>query len=430
MGLRSSIGLVLTILAFQGNSLVRYDGYRVYRVWPTTTDQLDILHYMEDNVTDGVSFWTSPAALNTAVDVMIAPEREPETIATFETMGLSYSTFISDVQTLINNENPNGLGRDGANDTMNWTSYHTLDVIYSWLDQLAETYPNLVQVIVAGESYEGRLVKGIKITFNEEYPGVFVEGGIHAREWISPATVTYLINEILHPTSVNHRWLFRAHNWFIFPNTNPDGYVYTHTTDRMWRKTRRPYANGCFGADPNRNWDYHWLENHGASNYSCAETYAGAKPFSEPEIKALADYIDSVRTQFYVYLSIHSYSQLILLPYGYTYEHLDNYKESMIIGTKAAEALAKRYGTNYTVGATAETIYVASGSSTDYVKGIYKTAIVYCYELRDTGAYGFLLPPEQIVPNSLEFLDSLVALFGEARKLGYPESTVSAKALN
>lgn len=65
---------------------------------------------------------------------------------------------------------------------------------------------------------------------------------------------------------------------------------------------------------------------------------------------------------------------------------------------------------------------VASGSSTDYVKGVHRTPIVYCYELRDTGAYGFLLPAKQIVPNALEFIDSLIALIGETRTLGYPKS--------
>lgn len=54
--------------------------------------------------------------------------------------------------------------------------------------------------------------------------------GIHAREWISPATVTYVTNEILSPTNEVFKVLARAHNWFIFPNTNPDGYEYTHTT--------------------------------------------------------------------------------------------------------------------------------------------------------------------------------------------------------
>lgn len=64
---------------------------------------------------------------------------------------------------------------------------------------------------------------------------------------------------------------------------------------------------------------------------------------------------------------------------------------------------------------------VASGISTDYVKATHGTPIVYCYELRDTGTYGFLLPAEQIIPTALEFIDSLIAVIGETGILGYPE---------
>ncbi|XP_046623924.1 zinc carboxypeptidase-like isoform X1 [Neodiprion virginianus] len=401
----------------------RYDGHKVYRVTASTREHLNLLKFIEDQAKEGILFWTSAGALNSDVDVMVSPEREDEILSTFESVGISYKTLIEDVQTLVENENPEigwSLRADEAT-SLNWTAYHRLDVIYNWLDELAETYPDLVEVIVIGNSYEGRLIKGIKITFDEDNPGIFIEGGIHAREWITPATVTYLTNEILTSTNDAFNLIARAHNWFIFPSTNPDGYEYTHTTNRMWRKTRQPYDNDCWGADPNRNWDYYWLANGGASNNSCSETYAGSEPFSEVEVKALADYIATVSDKFYIYLSIHSYSQLILLPYGYTYDHLDNYEEAMHVGEIAAAALARRYGTEYIVGSTAEAIYVASGSSTDYVKAIHKTPIVYCYEFRDTGTYGFLLPAEQIIPNSLEFIDSLIAVIGETRNLGYPE---------
>lgn len=95
--------------------------------------------------------------------------------------------------------------------------------------------------------------------------------------------------------------------------------------DRMWRKTRVPYGI-CYGADPNRNWGYRW-NTGGTSDHPCSEIYCGPHPYSEPSVSALAKFVSQVAEteDLLAYLSIHSYSQMILLPYGYTSEHLDNY---------------------------------------------------------------------------------------------------------
>ncbi|XP_048516038.1 uncharacterized protein LOC105690901 [Athalia rosae] len=427
LSVASALFSLITASPIAENGYKRFDGHKVYRVVATTEEQLKRLQTIETQPDEGILFWTPVIGLNTKIDIMVSPERDTEILSVFERSGLSQNTLIEDVQVLIdkeNHESSNIGGRssrvNGRNGTLNWTAYHRLEEIYDWLDKLAETYPQWVEVVVAGKSYEGRLIKGIKITFNKNNPGIFVKGGIHAREWISPATVTYLANEILTSTNEKSKLFYRTHTWFIFPNSNPDGYEFSHTTNRLWRKTRQPHSGICYGADANRNWDYHWMENGGASSYPCSESYAGPEPFSEPEAKAMADYIASVSQEFYIFLSIHSYSQLILLPYGYTSAHIPNYKESMWAAEKSANAIARRYGTEYVWGATAETIYYASGTSIDYVQGVHNTPFVYCYELRDQGAYGFLLPAEQIIPTALEFIDGLFALIGAIRTLGYP----------
>ena len=69
---------------------------------------------------------------------------------------------------------------------------------------------------------------------------------------------------------------------YILPVVNPDGYLYTQTTNRMWRKTRSPNDNGCFGTDANRNWGYQWGTG-GSSSDPCSDTYMGASAFSEIE---------------------------------------------------------------------------------------------------------------------------------------------------
>lgn len=118
-----------------------------------------------------------------------------------------------------------------------------------------------VEVVTAGKTYEGREIKGIEITNGQNLPGIIFESGIHAREWIGPAATSWIINEILN-SGANSIW--RQFNYLYLPVVNPDGYVFTWEKDRAWRKTRVPYkALGglitCYGADPNRNWDFHWM---------------------------------------------------------------------------------------------------------------------------------------------------------------------------
>ncbi|KAF2890312.1 hypothetical protein ILUMI_15861, partial [Ignelater luminosus] len=101
--------------------------------------------------------------------------------------------------------------------------------IYSWMDFLAEKYSNVVTSMVGGRAYEGREIRGVKISFGPGRKGVFIEGGIHVREWIGPATVTYILNELVNSDNATVRAIAESRDWYIFPSVNPDGYVYTLT---------------------------------------------------------------------------------------------------------------------------------------------------------------------------------------------------------
>lgn len=289
--------------------------------------------------------------------------------------------------------------------------------------------------LTAGTSHEGRPIRGLRISIDADAAtaddstnttthktGVLIEGGIHAREWISPAFVTYLIHELLTSSDPKVRAIASAHDWYILPTVNPDGYAYTHRSNRLWRKTRRPYGLWCAGADPNRNWDFHWNE-HSTSPFPCSDIYAGPKPFSEPEMLSYAEFLRTLTDErrLQVFVAMHSYSQMLLYPWGHTAEAAPNAGHLQSIGETAAEALAQRYGTRYRVGSIYETIYPASGASADYAYGVLGVPLAFTYELRPGagGRGGFELPAEQIVPVGEETLDSLVALLQRARELGY-----------
>lgn len=110
-------------------------------------------------------------------------------------------------------------------------------------------------------------------------------------------------------------------DWYVIPISNPDGFEYTRTSNRNWRKTRVPVSLTCDGVDPNRNWAFNWLVadengNLGASTNPCSDTYAGPSGFSEPETRLLNEYVGRHASQIDVYISFHSYAHMILYPYG------------------------------------------------------------------------------------------------------------------
>jgi carboxypeptidase T len=108
------------------------------------------------------------------------------------------------------------------------------------------------------------------------------------------------------------------HTRWVAPMVNPDGHEYSRTEDRWWRKNRRPNPDGSFGVDPNRNYGYLWgtLDVSTSSHVPSDETYVGPHAFSEPETRAMRDLIAGER--FRGVITYHSFSQLILYPWGYT----------------------------------------------------------------------------------------------------------------
>ncbi|KZR99500.1 putative Carboxypeptidase B, partial [Daphnia magna] len=146
---------------------------------------------------------------------------------------------------------------------LDWTSYHRLSNIYAFLTYLNTTYPRLVQLINIGSSYEKRPLYVIRISSSPSpgtRPAIWIDGGFHAREWISPAVATYIIQQLVE-VPANAKLLSNV-DWYIMPVVNPDGfklkgYEYSHTRDRLWRKTRSMTSNpACRGVDPNRNFGY------------------------------------------------------------------------------------------------------------------------------------------------------------------------------
>jgi len=403
-------------LAVADEEVCRFDGYKVLRLKHAPETLLGFQDLLPE--WGMVDWWreATPAVDkngHSSADVMVPPEHLQQVIRMLSESNITYSVMIEDVQHHMELQLV-----PSSNDAADWfTSYHKYDDTVVWLKELAKNYSSIADLVVIGTSYEGRTIYGLHITgqrqLNAAKPGIFNDGGIHAREWISPATIGYLTYQLLslYGKDATVTKLVDSIEWTMVPIFNTDGYEFTWKSDRMWRKTRMPNAGtSCVGTDPCRNCPTGW-GGGGSSSSPCSDTYRGKAAFDQPEVKAIAEYVKKLGNVKY-YNNFHSYSQLWMGPWGYTFTPPPQADLSVqnAVGKIATDAIKKSHGLTYEYGPVAPTIYQASGIMCDEIYKASGVVLSYTCELRDTGSYGFLLPPAQIKPQGEEIWAATVLI--------------------
>ncbi|EWC47313.1 hypothetical protein DRE_03432 [Drechslerella stenobrocha 248] len=369
--------------------------------------------------------WTHGFVANSHVDVAVPASVQPEFNRVLKNARLVTRVMHEDLEasieaesqpsTLMKRTSP-GCPVKSAVDPSWFTAYHAYDNHLKFLQALVAAYPGNAEIVTAGKSTEGRDLTGIHIWGTTKgRPAVVLHANVHAREWITSKVVEYFANELLKSTTSSSSATVNAYDYFIFPVVNPDGFVYSQTSDRMWRKNRlRPSgSSSCYGTDINRNWDFNWNLSGGASTNQCAQDFKGVSPGNTAEYKGLSAFIVNLKKTVDVKLFIdyHSYSQLILSPWGYTCkEPAPDEKEHLRVMKIWEAAMSKSYGTRFQTGPSCTTIYPTTGDSTDWTYGAVNITHSYSVELRDTGRNGFVLPPAQIIPSGKEAWEGFQAL--------------------
>jgi len=426
-----------------------------------------------------VDFWTSPVA-NGTVDFMVSPKNYRAVVQFLHRYEVPYKVLMNDVQKAIedqfrdvdsDNEVPDqifervtNVGGRGSNvfldwlqifmrpftsisansrsipfirrprkiqsggfkkaHRMNWQKYHRLNDIYEYLYYLENAYPDLAHVINIGKTVEGRDMLVLKIGTKRysDKPAIFLEAGIHAREWIAPSVATFIMRTLVE-NHRNNQDLTDFFDFYILPVANPDGYEYSFTSNRLWRKNRA--RNGglssllltlCDGVDLNRNFGYHWadaptpLHIQSGTQLNCMETYSGPHAWSEPETRNIRDFVYSIQQNVVGYVPIHSYGQKILYPWSYTGVRLPDWKEMQTVGKIMGRAIEQASGLDYAVGSAPYTQYLAAGGADDWARGEMGIKWVFLIELPDTGTFGFLLPANKIVPTGQSVFEGIRAL--------------------
>jgi carboxypeptidase T len=288
-------------------------------------------------------------------------------------------------------------------------AYHSAETLEQDLRNLAESKPEIAELREIGRSLENRPIWALQIgeRRGSEHKLLFM-GCHHAREWVS-VEVPYLLAEHLVRNADQapiRRWLQRGEIW-VAPMVNPDGHEFSRTQDRLWRKNRRTNVDGSIGVDPNRNYGYMWgtLNINTSSHVPSDQTYVGPRAFSEPETQAVRNLV--ARELFRGVITYHSFSQLILYPWGYTLEPIPESSDLSTM-TKLARRMQQLirgvHGTTYTPQQSSQ-LYLTAGDTTDWTYGEYGIPS-FTIELRPDSIQngGFILPPEQIQPTFEENL--------------------------
>ncbi|XP_023160443.2 zinc carboxypeptidase [Drosophila hydei] len=394
----------------------RYDNFKVYRAYVKDSEQLEEFKKIHQHIQ--VHILHEIGGPNRSYDVIVGPLFQRTFEQVLNDLEVAYDVIVEDLQALLD-ESP--VDEDAP---MDWETYHPLDVIYDWVDEQCDEHDYL-ECKVIGHSYEGRPIKSVRLSKREGNKAIVIEGNIHAMEWISSATVTFILNQLINSEDDDIQRLTEEFDWIVVPMVNPDGFVYTHEVERLWRKNRRPngYTNSsgpCYGIDMNRNFDYHWSGAGWGIEDPCDHWFGGDEPNTEREILALQDFVSSFDDGYIrAYLAFHAYGQYVLLPYGHTNtEFPPNYDQMMRIAAAFADGAVDAFGSVFTYGASGLLNYVVSGAAKDWAYGVKDIPFTCTVELRDKGTFGFFLPSNQITEVGVEVTEGLKSLVAKAADEG------------
>lgn len=290
-----------------------------------------------------------------------------------EIAGVDYKNKIIDV--LISDSEYKILLSEGIEVELNWVKglwsdsflddeYKSPSEVEEFVQKFHELYPELTQLVSIGKSLEGRDIWALKISDNADSrelnePTILFNSMHHAREVMTPEVsmdiIEYLLTKYGHDSEATH-WVNSNEIWVV-PMFNVDGNNKVWNGNTMWRKN----ARGGYGVDLNRNYPFNWNACNGSSGSTRSQTYRGPEAGSEPETKALMGLVRMIKPVFDI--SYHSYSELVLYPYGC--------KTDRTAKTEVLETIGQELGRTlgYTAGTPWEILYSADGGDIDWMYG-------------------------------------------------------------
>ena len=271
------------------------------------------------------------------------------------------------------------------------SNYHNYAEQVADVQAFAAAHPALVHVISLGTSFEGRNLIGVRIsndaTDNLAEPGVFYVGQHHAREHLTPEVVLSIMHMFVEKPQLTD--LVNSRQIYIFPSLNPDGSEFDIATGQYQYKRKNMQPPD--GTDQNRNYSYNWGCCGGSSSNQYSETYRGPSAFSTPEDAHMRDFMIA-HPNITTGISYHTYGNLILYPYGYTYtdeppdmDHIDHL-------TFVAMGAEMQRTAGYHAQQSSD-LYITDGDWNDWMYGELGR-----YPITIEMSGGTFYPPDEIIP--------------------------------
>ncbi len=289
------------------------------------------------------------------------------------------------------------------------SNYHDYAEMVAELQQAAFDHPAILSLFSLGLTYEGRTMWAVKISDNvgvdEDEPEVLLNHHQHAREHLTIEMALYTLNMLTDEYGADPRITGIVDSreiWLTF-DANSDGGEFDIATGSYvsWRKNRQPNAGSSYvGTDLNRNWGYRWGCCGGSSGTPSSTTYRGASAFSAPETSAIRDFVDSRVVgglqQIKTNIDFHTYGELVLWPYGYTYTDVpsdmtvDDHDTFVTMG----QAMAATNG--YTPQQSSD-LYITDGTIDDWMYGVHRI-FSFTFEMYPVSSSPGFYPPDEVIP--------------------------------
>ena len=323
----------------------------------------------------------------------------------------------------------------GAIGTLDFPSrdaaYHNYSEQNAEVNRVVAAYPAIARKQVIGTSYEGRQIVAVKISDNvatdENEPEVLYDAQHHAREHLTVEMALYLLNEFTskYATDSRVRSVVDSREIWIIPSVNPDGSEYDIATGsyRSWRKNRQPNGSSRYvGTDLNRNYGYRWGCCGGSSGSTSSETYRGSAAFSAPETRVVRDFVNSRVVggvqQIKAAMDFHTYSELVLWPFGYTTAGTTTGMNADQNNTFATLGRQMAATNSYTAEQSSD-LYITDGDLLDWLWGTHRI-FAYTFEMypRSSSGGGFY-PPASVITRETSRNRTAALLLAEAADCPY-----------